>query len=316
MSKKILIVGLILCSFLAASVSTVATDDKTLTDRTGDVTDYYGEIVNSSQNIDIDNIDIVEVMYSKQGQTITLTLEVKGEIMDRGSISDIEADDNIDVAVYALYLYTSEEIYYVFYVNETCQVTNDTQNLSVSDFSAEGSTLAVTFNALNEDETYTDMGASASYSKIPDLSNIDDISESDYEELIDLVPDETSLVAIIDGPSEGKVKENIDFASGVSGGSTPYVYAWDFGDGGISDDENPTHKYDAAGTYDVTLTVTDANYDENSDSLTIIISEDGTSNGSNGNNQEDSNSAILLFAAVILIIVIIGVIVIVFIIRR
>lgn len=33
-------------------------------------------------------------------------------------------------------------------------------------------------------------------------------------------------------------------------------YAWDFGDGDVSEEANPTHTYDGFGTFDVTLTVT------------------------------------------------------------
>ena len=34
------------------------------------------------------------------------------------------------------------------------------------------------------------------------------------------------------------------------------TYAWDFGDGNTSTEENPTHTYAEAGTYDVTLSAT------------------------------------------------------------
>ena len=36
-------------------------------------------------------------------------------------------------------------------------------------------------------------------------------------------------------------------------------YSWDFGDGGTSTDMNPMHTYAVSGSYDVTLTITDAN---------------------------------------------------------
>ncbi|TMI13991.1 PKD domain-containing protein [Candidatus Bathyarchaeota archaeon] len=42
------------------------------------------------------------------------------------------------------------------------------------------------------------------------------------------------------------------------GGTTPYTYAWTFGDGGTSNVANPTHAYAAAGTFTVTLTITDS----------------------------------------------------------
>ena len=317
MIKKTLIVGLILCSFLVASVSTVIAADKTLTDKTGDVINYYtDETVDASQNIDVDNIDIKEVTYSKQDETITLTLKVKGSIQNKGNIDTINYEDiigNIDAVIYELNLFTSKEYYYVAYVNNEIIVMNETENISGSDFSIieEGSTLKVTFDALHDDETYEDMAASASYVKMPDLST--DFGEEDYEFLFDYVPDETSLLVIIHGPSDGEVEEDIDFTSTISGGSTPYTYAWDFGDGEASDDENDTtHTYDTAGTYTVILTVTDDYNNQDSDSFTITISDNEANNG--GGTEE--NSAILLFAAVIAIIVIIGVIVIVLIIRR
>lgn len=41
-------------------------------------------------------------------------------------------------------------------------------------------------------------------------------------------------------------------------GSTPMTYAWDFGDGSTSNEQNPTHVYSQRGTYTVTLTVKNA----------------------------------------------------------
>ena len=52
--------------------------------------------------------------------------------------------------------------------------------------------------------------------------------------------------------------QRVSFDDTVSGGIEPYTRSWDFGDGGTSTQEDPTHVYSAAGTYTVTLTVTDA----------------------------------------------------------
>jgi PKD repeat protein len=38
--------------------------------------------------------------------------------------------------------------------------------------------------------------------------------------------------------------------------NSPYSWAWSFGDGGVSTDQNPLHTYTSAGTYTVTLTAT------------------------------------------------------------
>ncbi len=55
-----------------------------------------------------------------------------------------------------------------------------------------------------------------------------------------------------------KEGEKIQFTlSQIVGGFAPYSYEWDFGDGDISTDENPIHAYKTAGSYTVSLTVTD-----------------------------------------------------------
>src|SRR4029077_2826030 len=49
----------------------------------------------------------------------------------------------------------------------------------------------------------------------------------------------------------------VTFANG-STGSAPLTYAWNFGDGGTSAAQNPTHTYAVAGNYVVSLTVSNS----------------------------------------------------------
>ena len=60
----------------------------------------------------------------------------------------------------------------------------------------------------------------------------------------------------------------VDFESTTSGGTEPYTYLWEFGDGATSTEENPTHTYTSNGPYNVTLTVFDA---DNTDSYNFEI---------------------------------------------
>ncbi len=52
----------------------------------------------------------------------------------------------------------------------------------------------------------------------------------------------------------------VNFTPAVTGGTSPYGYAWDFDNNGSVDstEENPAYDYTSAGTYSVKLTVTDA----------------------------------------------------------
>ncbi|HWR28041.1 MAG TPA: PKD domain-containing protein [Candidatus Thermoplasmatota archaeon] len=66
------------------------------------------------------------------------------------------------------------------------------------------------------------------------------------------------LIAYCGGPYFSEIGEDIIFDGSAEGGAAPYTWAWDFGDGNTSTEQNPTHAYDAAGVYNVSLTVTDA----------------------------------------------------------
>jgi len=64
---------------------------------------------------------------------------------------------------------------------------------------------------------------------------------------------------------------DISFEVTISGGTPPYTYSWDFGDGSTSNNANPTHQYMQPGNYTVTVTVTDSNGNVASDSIEIQI---------------------------------------------
>ena len=73
-------------------------------------------------------------------------------------------------------------------------------------------------------------------------------------------------------PSNGDAPLTVTFTGSSSGGKSPFVYAWDFGDGTHSSSQSPNHTYSAGGTYTATLMVTDANSTKaNATALTIIV---------------------------------------------
>jgi PKD repeat protein len=57
-------------------------------------------------------------------------------------------------------------------------------------------------------------------------------------------------------PTSGQAPLAVQFTDSSTG--SPTSWSWDFGDGGTSNAQNPSHTYASAGVYDVTLTATNA----------------------------------------------------------
>ncbi len=72
------------------------------------------------------------------------------------------------------------------------------------------------------------------------------------------VYDRPLLVSFTGTPLTGVVPLPVTFTSIIIDGGPPYTYVWSFGDGGTSTSANPVRTYTVAGTYSVTMTVTDA----------------------------------------------------------
>jgi len=75
---------------------------------------------------------------------------------------------------------------------------------------------------------------------------------------INLVADSPLKVDFTVSTIEVKEGEQVYFPNQSTGGSAPYGYRWDFGDGSSSTDASPTIKYHDPGKYTVSLTVTDS----------------------------------------------------------
>src|SRR5215472_13697363 len=74
-------------------------------------------------------------------------------------------------------------------------------------------------------------------------------------------------------PTSGQVPLNVAFTGSASGGTPPYSYSWNFGDGSaVSTAQNPSHTYNNAGTYTATLTVTDSSSPAKTASSSVSIS--------------------------------------------
>jgi PKD repeat protein len=79
--------------------------------------------------------------------------------------------------------------------------------------------------------------------------------------------------------------------SSTDSGGTITSYSWNFGDGSSATTASPSHNYTAAGTYTVTLTVTDSNGASNAKTQSVTVSSGGTSSQLLGNTGFETGTA-------------------------
>ncbi len=129
----------------------------------------------------------------------------------------------------------------------------------------------------NPSYTYTSTGNFSACVTVTDSNGCPSGNECTTAE----VNSEPSSSPANDGPACPGVAVN--FTANPSGGSFPYHFSWDFGDGiGTSSQENPSYTYALTNSYTVFLTITDGNGCQSTPKYTLVdIREKPTSSPTN-----------------------------------
>lgn len=163
------------------------------------------------------------------------------------------------------------------YSNEVCETTPDATS-PVADFTATPTSgqapLTVTFTDTSSGDvtlwswdfgdgdtgggqtavkTYSDPESYTVALTVSDAAgNSNTITKTDLISVADSAP--APVAGFTATPTSGQAPLTVNFADQSTG--TISEYAWDFGDGSTSSEQNPTHDFVTSGTYAVTLTVT------------------------------------------------------------
>jgi PKD repeat protein len=78
-------------------------------------------------------------------------------------------------------------------------------------------------------------------------------------------------VTISANPQRGVFPLSVTFTSGVTGGTPPYTFFWEFRDSTTSTSQNPTHVYTTPGTFVARLTITDSASVTQSTTITVTV---------------------------------------------
>ncbi|MET1257006.1 PKD domain-containing protein [Aliikangiella maris] len=108
--------------------------------------------------------------------------------------------------------------------------------------------------------------------------NLGDSETEDYTVVIGSDTSNQKPIANANGNYQAKENESIQFSSRGSNDPDGTItrYDWDFGNGDISTQANPTYRYSTAGNYTVTLKVTDDKGATHSDTATVTIVKNDT----------------------------------------
>ena len=131
-----------------------------------------------------------------------------------------------------------------------------------------------TSNRANPSHAYSELGNYTVTLTVRDNEGATGIATAPCTVIAAPTPPPQSPIAEVNGPYSGEEDESISFSSEGSHDPDGYLveYHWDFGDGQISTSANPSHTYEEAGTYTVTLRVTDNQGATDMSTIVCIIS--------------------------------------------
>ncbi|MBD3297216.1 MAG: PKD domain-containing protein, partial [candidate division Zixibacteria bacterium] len=208
------------------------------------------DLTNGTSSYSQINLD-VDQLAGSNGLSLTGTFVIKFQQYDNYSLTtDGQAFDDISVtastpAPVAAFSGTPTSGCAPLDVTFTDESTGDITSWSW-DFGDGG-----TSTAQNPSHTYNSAGTYTVALIVTGPGGSDTETKTDY-----ITVSAPPTAEFSGSPTSGDYPLQVDFSDQSTG--NPTSWSWDFGDGGTSTSQNPSHTYNAAGTYTVALTVSNA----------------------------------------------------------
>src|SRR5829696_3115151 len=258
--------------------TTITTDTTSISEQNLLVVLEEGTLVNGTMSLECEDVNIAQGRINGTVGTFGVSPGTYNECSI--SISDADITDTAEIEELIVVSDSEEDYENSLVISETANEEGTFEssvtvpNVEEGEYAilavADDRRTAVSALSVTVAETVTEPAANATEG----IMNETIIPAPEEEELAEEESTELLTVGIISNGAESVVPATFEFQANLTGGTEPYTYIWNFGDGSEeSDEQTVLHTFEEAGTYNVTLAATDTDNQNAFDSIEISVEE-------------------------------------------
>src|SRR5215203_565580 len=258
--------------------TTITTDTTSISEQNLLVVLEEGTLVNGTMSLECEDVNIAQGRINGTVGTFGVSPGTYNECSI--SISDADITDTAEIEELIVVSDSEEDYENSLVISETANEEGTFEssvtvpNVEEGEYAilavADDRRTAVSALSVTVAETVTEPAANATEG----IMNETIIPAPEEEELAEEESTELLTVGIISNGTESVVPATFEFQANLTGGTEPYTYIWNFGDGSEeSDEQTVLHTFEEAGTYNVTLAATDTDNQNAFDSIEISVEE-------------------------------------------
>ena len=262
--------------------TTITTDTTSISEQNLLVVLEEGTLVNGTMSLECEDVNIAQGRINGTVGTFGVSPGTYNECSI--SISDADITDTGEIEEPVVVSDSEEDYENSLVISETANEEGTFEssvtvpNVEEGEYAilavADDRRTAVSALSVTVAESVTEPAADTSAANATEgiIMNETIIPAPEEEELAEEEPTELLTAEIISNATEGIAPATFEFQSNLTGGTEPYTYLWDFGDGSEgSDEQSVAHTFEEAGIYNVTLAATDTDNQNASDSIEINV---------------------------------------------